>query len=169
MLNRRTINNYLGNRGLATLDNPSGLMQQLGFLVEDHAHFKQLINKCSPEDRRSMYESLRPYLRFEAKPLDVYVAELGQEAEAQQLPTIGPDGHFQAFKTPEIRTIEAAFDEALATVHLVVTCRKCTKEAIFPGQTKAEAIFKARNEGWALDHWGESKYEVCPGCPVSKN
>jgi hypothetical protein len=35
-----------------------------------------------------MYDSLKPYLRFTPKPLDVYIAQSADRATRQNLPTI---------------------------------------------------------------------------------
>lgn len=156
----------LGRAGLATLDDPAGMCQQLGFLVEGHDHFRQLLNRCDPEHRRDMYEALKPHLRFEAKPLDVYISELGQIAEREQLPTIGPDGLFQPFHVAEIRTdLERAVDQAIAKWTLTVVCRKCTREAEFYGARKADCVQAARDAGWVLQIIGDTKFEICPECP----
>jgi len=195
--NRQTINRYLGSHGLSTLDDPQGLCAQLGFLVEDHAHFRSLINKCEPEYRRDMYEALRPHLSFEARPLDVYIAELGQQAEAQQLPTVDLDGKFHAYRVGEIRSLTEADDEIerlqqesaeeaehlfrlrstvgelveqqLSKHHLTLTCRSCTRQATFHGGTKADAIYKARQDGWTygVDDTGNGQ-EICPDCPATR-
>lgn len=91
------INNLLGSYGLGQLNEP-GTVAALGFLVVDHAHFREMLNGCAPAERVNMYEALRPHLRFPAKPLDVYVAELADLAERKQLPTIAADGSLQPFK-----------------------------------------------------------------------
>jgi hypothetical protein len=161
MDNRKTINTYLGNRGLATLDEPQGLMAQLGYLVDDDQHFKGLINKCAPEERRNLYEALRPHLRFEPRPLDVYIAELGMEAEIQQLPTITTDGKLQAFRPTEIRS---AIGEAIHDHRLEVVCRRCTKQEFFYGERKADAVEQAREAGWTYDALTGTGREICPDC-----
>ena len=121
---RLEINNFLGRRGLATLDDPRGLVQQIGYLVQDHDHLRSMLIRCEPEHRRDMYESLKPYLRFEARPLDVYIAEGQQDAERRQLPTIGEDGQLVPFKPAEIHTGEAG-DQAPSSS--AVLCGACGK------------------------------------------
>jgi len=195
--NRQTLNRYLGVHGLSTLDDPQGLCAQLGFLVEDHAHFRSLINKCLPEYRADMYEALRPHLSFTPRPLDVYIAELGQQAEAEQLPTVDLEGKFHAYRVAEIRSLAEADDEIersqqesaeeaedlyrlrstieglvgqqLSKHHLTLTCRSCTREETFHGGTKGDAIWKARKAGWTygLDKTGQGK-EICPDCPATR-
>lgn len=183
---REQINNFLGRKGLATLDNPGGMVQQLGYLIQGHEHCRQLLVKCEPAERHNMYESLRPHLRFEAKPLDVYIAEAGQKAEAEQLPTITPDGKFQAFRTADIRTsdgqtgtteyaevpaddttAQAAVNQTFAKKWLDLICRGCTAEATFTGDTKTDCWFNARIAGWKYHNDGEG-YELCPDCARPK-
>ncbi len=175
MDNRRTINNFLGNRGLATLEDPQGLCAHLGFLVEDDKHFKTMLNKCEPQHRREMYEALRPHLSFEARPLDVYIAELGMEAEIQQLPTVDNDGKFHAYRIPEIRSVvQDVVEAAISKKHLTVTCKKCTKVETFHGGTRGDVIHKLRMAGWT---WGvdpnsataDEGFEICPDCPATRN
>ena len=48
------INRLLGGFGLATLDDPRGLVNQLAFLIRDEAHFKQLLITCEPEERANI-------------------------------------------------------------------------------------------------------------------
>lgn len=157
---RKTINRYLGNRGLATLDDPQGLTAQLGFLVESDQHLKQLINKCEPQYRREMYEALRPHLHFTARPLDEYVSELGLEAEIQQLPTVDQEGKFHAFTVQNIRTV---VEETISDQHLELTCRRCTRSEIFHGGRRIDAIYNARQAGWTYDP-ANGGSEICPKC-----
>jgi hypothetical protein len=158
---RKTINHYLGHRGLATLDDPGAMIQQLGFLIEGHEEFRRLLNKCAQDERRNMYESLRPHLSFEPKPLDVYIAELALDAEIRQLPVMGPDGMLHEFKVQDIKTAVA---EEIGKHHLTVTCRKCTKQASFSGLRKADAIQALRDAGWIYDSF-QGGQEICPDCP----
>lgn len=163
---RGKLNNMLAMHGMATLESPAELVRQIGFLVQDHDHLRQLLTACVPEERVSMYEALRPNLRFEPKPLDVYLAESGRIAEQMQWPLVDSDGKFRAFKPPEVRTVETACAEAVAKGSLTLVCRKCTREALFPGVTPADAVRAARDEGWTygLDPEGKGR-EICPDCP----
>ena len=182
--NRKLINRYLGEHGLSTLDDPQGLATQLGYLVDDDEHFKRLINKCDPQYRNEMYQALAPHLRFTPRPLDTYISELGMEAEAQQLPTVDEDGKFHAFNIQDIKSrlvISEIVEEHLAKQHLHLVCRSCTREQVFHGGTKADAIHKARAEGWTygldpnpgagINEAGANEagraYEICPDCPAS--
>lgn len=168
-MDRRLLNRYLGARGLATLDDPHGLISQIGFLIEDHDHFRRALVKCEPEERGRMYEALRPHLGFEPKSLDVYMAEAGAAAEAQQLPTVDADGKLHAYRPADIRTIERLVDESLSTHHLSVTCRKCTQAATFHGYTRHDAVQKLRSAGWTWDEQNGDGLEICPDCPAVRN
>ena len=167
------INRMLGTHGLGQLEEGPGLLAQLGFLVQDHEHLRSLLVRCEPENRSSMYDSLKPYLRFEARPLDVYIAESARRAEVQKLPTIDVEGHLtwhESALTPAVSDTAAAQDvvnQAMAKCQLVVTCRSCTKQAAFTGDTKADAVLNARLAGWVyyVDANG-TEQEVCPECPA---
>jgi hypothetical protein len=180
MQNRKIINRYLGEHGLSTLDDPQGLVAQLGFLIEDDQHFKQVINRCDPKHRRDLYEALRPHLSFTPRALDVYIAELGMEAEIQQLPRLDEEGRFVPFRVQDIRvssdreedelrsSIREFVEAAITQHHLVLTCRSCTRTETFHGGRRVDAIQKARQAGWTygLDATGGG-YEICPECPAS--
>jgi hypothetical protein len=81
------INRMLQSHGLGRLEDGAGLMAQLGYMVQDHEHFRSLLVRCEPENRSAMYDSLKPYLRFTPKPLDVYISESAERAANQDLPT----------------------------------------------------------------------------------
>ena len=124
---RLEINQFLGRRGLATLDDPRGLVTQVAFLIQNHDHLRSMLIRCEPEHRRDMYESLKPHLRFEAKPLDVYIAEGQADAERRQLPTLGPNGELVPFKPAEIHT-QAEAEENTPESHVTaVLCGACGK------------------------------------------
>ena len=180
---RQAINHYLRKHGLGQLGDP-GLVAQLGYLIDDDAEFSRLLNICEPEERRSMYESLKPNLRFKARPFDEYLAEWREQAEVRQLPVVQPDGTMRAYNVPDIHTvdtaihtvdtermqksIEASIAESVAHYHLILTCRRCTFQEAFPGVNKPEALERARAAGWVHVHGPESTgYEVCPGCVTS--
>jgi len=183
------VNEMLMSNGLGKLDDP-GLIPQLGFLVSHivrtHEHFRDLVNKCEPSKRPALYESMKPYIRFELKPLDVYIAELADLAERKQLPTVNPDGTLSEFKVPEIRSnndgdepavlseaktpeeqaAQAGAEGAVAEKFLELTCRSCTFYEVFAGWNKQTCINKARVAGWRAVHSearGEDA-ELCPAC-----
>lgn len=165
---RSSIDKVLMAHGLGRLRDGAGLVAQLAYLTRDHDHFRSLLNRCEPTERRNMYEAMRPYLRFDPKPLDVYISELAMDAEARQLPTIGEGGKFVPYSgAPEIVSeAQDALDEGLAKGHLTLTCRKCTRTETFAGYDKADAVKKAREAGWIYSALGEG-VEICPDCPVS--
>lgn len=175
---RQTINRYLRAHGLATLEDPQAMVPQLAFHIVDHEHFKRLINTTEPEYRREMYEALKPHLGFEPKPLDVYIAELGQQAETEQLPTVDRDGNFHAFRVSTVKSASSELEEVIVEIleeelskfHLTLTCRSCTREETFHGGTRGDAIWKARRAGWTygLDNTGRGR-EICPECPATKS
>ncbi|MES2136119.1 MAG: hypothetical protein V4502_03540 [Pseudomonadota bacterium] len=177
------INHALRSKGLASLSEGPALVAQLAMFVRDDKHFRALINACEPEERSNMYNALAPNVRFKARPLADYLIELAQDAERQQLPTLGPKGELQEFKTPVINTeppavepktdaaiATAAIAEAVAKERLHVVCLLCTREDVFRGVTKEEAVEQLRAAGWRAG----SKYvgedvereavEMCPRC-----
>lgn len=183
---KKAVNRLLAQNGLGQLSDP-GLIPQIGFLMgracTTHEHFRDMLNKCEPAERLNMYEAMRPYLRFEAKPLDVYIAEIKLDAEIKQLPTVQPDGSLKPFQTAEIITdpIAAAAAEAerdrkaaelaqanrilaqtVTSKALWLVCARCTKEATFHGVYKSECVDLARAAGW---HYSDTEaVELCPNC-----
>ena len=191
VVDKSAVNRMLRSHGLGKLNDP-GLIPQLGFLVSrvvtDHDGFRTLIDRCEPSQRRHMYEALKPYLRFEPKPLDVYVAEIGMLAEAKQLPTIDPiSGQFVPFKIPEVKTgdlgvAQDAIARECAKFQLTLLCKQCTREQTFTGAFKDDCVRAARTAGWqyrvasrllephevALETSSQlietHQYELCPEC-----
>lgn len=158
---RAAISHYLAKHGLGRLDD-LGLMAQLGYLIDNDQEFSRLLNVCDPANRREMYEALKPNLRFAARLLDEYVSEWREQAEVRQLPVVGPDGTLRAYNVPEINTVLA---EAVAKYHLIIVCRRCTREASFPGTDRYECVLAARVAGWIYTHGEQSEgYEICPQC-----
>lgn len=171
MQDRSQLNRILQSHGLGRLEDGAGLMAQLGFLVEDHNHLRDLIAKCDPAERWNMYESLKPYLGFEAHSLDWYVSEAGRMAEAKQLPVMAPDGALKPFLVPQVHSDAAfaqdAINRAFAKEVLTLTCAKCTKVAQFPGDRKIDAVFAARAAGWTYNELNNTGREICPACDVA--
>jgi hypothetical protein len=101
---KSAINRMLQSHGLGRLEDGAGLVSQLGFLVRDHEHLRSLLVRCEPENCSAMYDSLKPYLRFTPKPMDIYIPESKELAERQNLPTIDTDGNINFDKklTPTI-------------------------------------------------------------------
>jgi hypothetical protein len=167
---KSAINRLLRSHGLGQLEDGAGLMAQLGFLVQDHDHLRSLLVRCEPENRSAMYDSLRPYLRFTPKPLDVYIAESAAMAAIQDLPTVDKAGNIHFRPTPtyevgsDVAVAQAAVNESFAKHHLTVTCRSCTKQETFSGIRKADAVQAAREAGWVYDSFRDES-EICPNCP----
>lgn len=167
-------NQYLTRKGLSTLDDPGELIQQLGMCVQDHDHFRSLLARVDdPRERRSMYESLKPWLGFPAKPLDVYIAEAGQLAERKQLPTVDAAGNLHAYNPPQFGAAaiaEAVVDQAAAKqveFVLKLKCRSCTKVEELTGQSKWACVDAARNLGWVhYQNNDRSSTTICPECPA---
>jgi hypothetical protein len=166
--------------GLGKLDDP-GLVRQIGFIVgrsvKTHDEFRTLINRCEPAERPNMYEALKPYMRFDLKPLDVYIAENLAIAEAKQLPTIGPNGQLLEFKVPEItskapptalQVAQRVINDSFARFRLTVFCPRCTREAVFTGLRREDALEAARTAGWrfavAISLDKREPIEICPHC-----
>ena len=175
----------LRSHGLGKLDEP-GMLPALGFLVQDHEHFRSLLARCEPEKRQDAYNCLAANTRFPAKPLDVYMAETAERAERMKLPTLQPDGTFKFDPpaTPEfgdtsadiakavakVRDIQGAqfgVDGAFAKHHLVCTCRSCTKQEAFIGDTKDDCVWNAIQAGWVHYFNANGKaVDICPNCPA---
>jgi hypothetical protein len=125
---KSSINRMLVSHGLGRLEDGAGLIAQLGFMVMDHEHLRSLLVRCEPENRSAMCDSLKPYLRFTPKPLDVYIAQSAERAANQDLPTIDAVGniHFSPAPTyemaPDVAAAQAAVNEAFAKHVLTVTC-----------------------------------------------
>ena len=166
------INRMLQSHGLGRLEDGAGLISQLWFLVMDHEHLRSLLVRCEPENRSAMYDSLKPYLRFTPKPLDVYIAESADRAARQDLPTIDSTGNINFSPTltpelaPDVAAAQDAVNEAFAKHALTVTCRSCTKQALFTGDTKYDAIVNARLAGWVYYEMDGQPREICPDCPA---
>jgi hypothetical protein len=175
---RFAINHELKSHGFASLDEAGALAAQLAYLVQDDKHFASLLNACEPEERRNMYEAMAPNLPFKARSLAEYLIEMAEDAERRQLPVIGEDGQLRAFKPPVIESAPKtdaaiateAVAEALAKERLWVVCVLCTREDVFRGATKDDAVADARKNGWRVGYKRSSpeaapeQVEVCPAC-----
>ena len=141
---RAEMNRFLARHGFAQL-HEAGLMAQLAYVVDDEATFKRVLNLAAPEERTSCYESLRPYLRFPVRPLDVLLSEIALDAEIRQLPIVQSDGTFRAFNVSEI---QEAVDRAVATGVLELVCDRCTKTQQIAAISREFAMELAREQGW---------------------
>ena len=97
-------------------------------------------------------------------------ASVAMDAAARQLPVIGEGGKLMPFSVPEVRSDEAiaqaAVDDALHKQRIWVTCRKCTREEVFHGKTKYDAVMALRQAGWTYDEIKGDGREICPDCPA---
>jgi len=132
--------------------------------IRDHKHLETFLTSIeSVADRQEVYDSIRPHLRFQAKPLDVYVASAGQMAEREQLPILGEDGKLHAFKpAQDVKTVENMLAAAIAAKKLTLTCIRCDRQEEFYQvglETEVDVRKKALTAGWVL--FPEQK---CPKC-----
>lgn len=165
------INRTLKNHGLPTLESGAGLLQALGSRVHDHEHFRSLLIRCDPKMRSAMYDSMAPYLRFKAHPLDRYIAESARRAEAEKLPTVDTEGKLHQPLTQNLIDAKRAVKEAFAKKFLTVTCRSCTKQESFAGATRDECVIAARVAGWVcfISDRTKKPVEICPSCPATRS
>jgi len=133
-----------------------GVVETLSWLVEGHQHFTELLRACDPPLRREMYEAMRPHLRFNADPLDAYVATAKAHAEAAELPVMDENGILHPYRVGVIETEPAS-------VELWAQCAQCQKEATFAGANLGDAIFTMRTSGWAYDE-STAQRNLCPEC-----
>lgn len=73
---KRKLDNKLMSMGLGNLADP-GLIRQLGLIVQGHKHLSEIVQACAPEDRNTMFEAIRPHLRFKPYALDFYLMHRG--------------------------------------------------------------------------------------------
>lgn len=166
--NRRQLNHALKSIGMGGLDDPR-LISQMGFLIEDHLHFRGLLMAMPPEKRRIAYDALRPHLSFIAKPLDVYEAEMKRIAEQEQW-NVNDDGsvYSKPFNVQNINLEMLAQEAIQQTEHekhggqLELVCTKCTKAGYFPAAKRKQAYEQAHREGW---RWAERNGVTKTYCP----
>ena len=136
--------------------------------IRDHKHLETFLTSIDDlESRQEVYDSIRPHLRFEAWPLDRYVAAANSMAERQQLPILGEDGKLHAFKpAQDVKTVEKMIAAVVADRRLTLTCSKCTEQDTFfrvGMETAVDVRIKALKDGWIL-----VPKELCPKCrPVN--
>lgn len=142
------LNRALKQQGFGGLDDPA-IVQQFAFCVRDHEHFRSILLGVVPEQRTNAYEAMRPYLRFDPRPLDVYMAEaadLAARKEQDQIP-------LEVLATEAIRQNQHEKDGALTLV-----CDTCTVHGIFRAKLRKHAEKEAHSSGWRST--GEKSY--CP-------
>jgi hypothetical protein len=155
-----SLDRALKNRGFGGLDDPA-INQQLAFCVRDHEHFRQVLCSISPDKRTLGYEAMRPYLRFEAKPLDVYMAEAADIAARREAEQTSID-------VLASKAIQRNMADEAKQGGLVLKCSMCTREYAYPGRNRKEAEDTARTDGWRISRLVDSTGSVlrvfCPAC-----
>jgi len=157
--------------GLATLDDPRGLIQQIAFLCNDEKRFRNLLMTVEPDKRHLAYESLRPHIRnFVPKPLDEYIIEARQEAERLQLPEFDQatnevrEWGTKAVQDAANRAVLREVRRAEAKGNMELVCGRCTLAETFFAANKQEAIEMAKGGGWT-QYWLNDKIRaLCPKC-----
>lgn len=162
------VNHELRRLGFGGLDDPN-LITSIAFFIKDHEQFKKQLFSVVPEKRRMAYAQLRPHLRFTAKPLDVYEAEMKLMAEQQQLPTWDGGVYPKEFKVPEISLEQHAQEAIKQNLHekergLTLECAKCTAVAVFKASLRKNAEKDSHQAGWRSD--GTKNW--CPKCVPSR-
>lgn len=132
--------------------------------IRDHKDLETKLTSAPPHLRTIIYEAVRPFLKFQARPLDKYIVSAKQMAERERLPTLDVSGNLHEF-----RAVEVGLAAAVATKTLTLVCGKCTREDKFYAigqETNVDVIMKARMEGWIHDLTVFPPREICPGCPA---
>jgi hypothetical protein len=159
MQNRTQIDKALKKRGFGGLEDKN-LIHQVAMCIRDHEHFRQILCAIEPEKRTDGYETMRPYLRFDAKPLHVYMAEAADLAARKEAAQTALD------VLAEKAIARNIADETKKGV-LTLKCSMCTREFVFPGRDVKEAEDTARKDGWRIPRFQESAGipgVFCPAC-----
>jgi hypothetical protein len=158
-MSRSAVDRELRKLGFGGLDDPN-LVPQIAFCIRNHEQFRSQLMSVEPGKRHLAYTQLRPHLRFQAKPLDVYEAEMKLLAEQQQLPTLREG---EIYPTPfKPATLEERATAALApekqkahpdevltrSKTLTLICANCLKEESFHSWSRILAELKATDAGW---------------------
>lgn len=183
--NKKAVDRELRRMGLGGLEDPN-IYRQMGFLIKNHAHFRQILLAVTPDKRKVAYDCLADKLRFKAKTLEEYQMEGAQLAEQKQLPTYDlATGNVKDWRPQEFNIgmekppLESAAEESIlqdlrqqeadrAKRMLRLVCRKCTREQFFPGLTKERAHNYAFQDGWRFEDRksakGREQLALCPQC-----
>jgi hypothetical protein len=155
--NRSKVDHELRKLGFGGLNDPN-LIPSIAFFIKTHEQFRGQLFSVMPEKRRIAYEALRPHLRFAAKPLDVYEAEIKELAERQQLPGFNPaTGEVIPFKAGSVDLDLLATEAIQQKKHedkggiLELVCTKCTGFEHFRAAKKKDAQKEAHSKGWRSD------------------
>ena len=175
----------------------AGMIARIAPRIVDHEHLTAKLSTVPLQWKGTVYQILKPNLRFKAKPLDWYISSANDRAVREMLPTIQQVERYQAeaaakeqsshveasaqsewefnpqkevYFSRDIAAAENAIAEGLATTVLMLVCAKCTAQAEFRGvgdETPVSVMMKARRAGWVYDNTGEKPREICPKCPTS--
>lgn len=167
---RKKIDSELRKLGFGGLNDPN-LTSQIAFFIRNHEQFRNQLFSVAPEKRKLAYDQLRPHLRFPAKPLDVYEAEMKEMAERKQLPTLREGEVYPVPYTPgevgekkakTVAAVEAAIEAERKPNkgHIFLVCRQCLFGQAFVGENAAMANKDAFDEGWRMD----MDKPMCPKC-----
>jgi len=140
-------------------------LMRLAPSIRDHKDFETKLTSAPPHLRTIIYEACKPFLKFEARPLDRYVASAGRMAEREKLPTMDEHGNLHEFQAVEVGLLSE-----VATKALTLVCHKCTREDKFFAvgkETNVDVIMKARVGGWIYNYLADPPHEICPNCPTS--
>ncbi len=160
---RARVNHELKRLGFGGLDDPN-LIPSIAFFIRNHDHFRSQLFSVKPEERRHAYNALRPHLRFAAKPLDVYEAEMRQMAEERQLPTYDPVTHqLVEYKAGSVDLDLLATEAIRQNRHekdhgLILTCASCAVVEVFRAKLRKDAERDSHKAGWRSN--GEKNW--CP-------
>jgi hypothetical protein len=177
---KEPIQRKLRELGFSRLEDKE-LIEQMAVCVRDHEHFRAILAKVEPDKRGIAYEAFRGHLRFTPKPLEVYLSESAQKAEAEKLPvwdeknqTVTDYADYHGSGRPYLevlaeQAIHRAERERTAKGSLTLVCRKCTREAIFPSLDHIAAYAYATKVGWIFEKDDDGKERaVCPECPAAR-
>jgi hypothetical protein len=139
-------------------------LMRLAPKIRDHKDLETKLTSAPPHLREIIYEAVRPFLTFKARPLDRYIVSAKQMAERERLPTLDAAGNFHEF-----RALEVALAKEVAVNTLTLVCAKCTRKKEFyavGNETNVDVILKARTQGWVYDYTAQPAVEICPECPT---
>ena len=164
---REQVNRVLSDNGIPSLDeDPSVLMAMIAKQIHTHRDLRNfLFTRVDVQMRGIALETLRPWLSFTPCPMDTYEAQVKEEAERKQMPTLSEDGlKVIPFSTAAVNSQDEKATEVVATECVKLTCSKCTREGTFFADTYVGAMIKAREAGWVRDL--VLGRESCPKCPA---
>lgn len=152
---KRELETQLLVRGFSGLEDPH-LIPYLAALITDHEDFVGAMSEVDECKRQDMYDSMRPHLKFKAKPLHWYESRLYERASAgasRWAPIEIGDKAYQPVPQDQATSVVVTF-----------TCSKCTRVQSFANETVVSAVIDGRTKGWVRDMLNST--EICPKCPA---